>query len=171
MPVKVLFVCLGNICRSPAAEGAFTKLIQDEGLMDEFEIDSCGTGSWHVGELPHTTTRKVAKDYGIDLTHRARQFRGLPDIEYYDYILAMDHSNYGDVVAQASPEEREKIFLFRDFEKEDSKNSYGKGEAVPDPYYGGMNGFVLVQETVMKASTGLLNYIKNTGQLKGINKG
>lgn len=159
-PIGVLFICLGNICRSPAAEGVFRKLVQDRDLEESFHIDSCGTGSWHVGELPHHLTRKVALEHGIELTHRARKFRGAKEFHEFDYLIAMDKMNYEDVLTFLPGKEYlNRLYLFRDFEREPVVNSYGKGESVPDPYYGGLDGFYKVHEIVTRCAEGLLHFI------------
>jgi protein-tyrosine phosphatase len=152
--IKILFVCLGNICRSPAAEGAFKKLIQEKGLDDLFIIDSAGTANYHIGELPHDTTRKVSKDRGIELTHLCRQVI-YSDFQKFDFIIPMDSSNQKNLFSIARTEsDRKKIFKFRKFD--DSV----KGEPdVPDPYYGGISSFEHVQDIVEISSVGLLNWI------------
>ncbi len=159
--IGVLFICLGNICRSPAAEGAFRKLVTERKLEDRFRIDSCGTGSWHIGELPHHLTRKVALESGIELSHRARQFRGMREFQEFDFLIAMDRSNYWDVASQISePSLKSRLFLFRDFETKPYQNSGGGGESVPDPYYGGLDGFYEVQEIVTKCSEGFFEFLR-----------
>lgn len=153
--VRVLFVCLGNICRSPAAEGAFRHLVEANQLSEFFEIDSAGTANYHEGELPHPTTRLVAQEFGILLTHRSRQFT-YSDFLKFDYILAMDSSNYRDILRLAKTEaDRKKVFMFRKFDS----NTFGDLD-VPDPYYSVKDGFIEVQEIVTNASEGLLNWIK-----------
>ncbi|MCB1160776.1 MAG: low molecular weight phosphotyrosine protein phosphatase [Leptospiraceae bacterium] len=151
---RVLFVCLGNICRSPAAEGAFTDLVQKSKLESKFIIDSAGTGEWHIGELSHPNTRKTAKKRGIELIHRARLFTR-DDFDKFDYILAMDSSNLSNILAMARNEEdKKKVFKFRRFDPE------VEGEPdVPDPYYGGLQGFSNVQEICERTSKGLLDWI------------
>lgn len=152
--IKVLFVCLGNICRSPAAEGAFKHLVQKKGLEDLFEIDSAGTADYHVGELPHETTRQVARERGIILTHHCRQFEKT-DFMRFDYILAMDNSNFRNIASMAVDEsQKKKVFKFRKFD------STVNGEPdVPDPYYGGVAGFEHVQDIVERSSQGFLEWI------------
>ncbi|WCL47705.1 low molecular weight protein-tyrosine-phosphatase [Leptospira sp. GIMC2001] len=158
--VKVLFVCLGNICRSPAAEGAFSKLVEEKGLQQTFTIDSCGTAGYHIGSLPHKTTREVARLNGIELTHRARQF-SRDDFSKFDYILAMDDSNYKDILNLAkSDEDKGKVFLFRTFQENN-----GGEMSVPDPYYGGLDGFKAVQKIVIESSNGFLEYLIKKGIL------
>jgi protein-tyrosine phosphatase len=152
--IGVLFVCLGNICRSPAAEGAFTHIVKERNLQDKFIIDSCGTGGWHCGELPHETTRKVAKSRGIELTHKARQFRK-EDLKNFDFILAMDSSNYQDILLLTSNDSlKKKVFKFRKFDPE------ANGEPdVPDPFYSGRADFENVQEIVSRTSLGFLDFL------------
>jgi protein-tyrosine phosphatase len=153
--IGILFVCLGNICRSPAAEGAFKHLIEQKGLDGFFHIDSCGTAGYHIGELPHELTRKVAAERGIVLKHRARQFE-VHDFNKFDYILAMDQSNYNYLISLARNEnEKKKISKFRKFDPTVS----GQPD-VPDPYYGGIGGFEHVQDIVTRCSTGLLSYLQ-----------
>lgn len=158
--IKVLFVCLGNICRSPAAEGAFTSLVRDSGLEEYFIIDSSGTGNYHIGELPHSTTRKIAGERGIELTHRARQFHPL-DFEEFDYILAMDSNNYMDVLSLArTPEHKNRVFKYRYFDP-----GHDGEPDVPDPYFGGIDGFKNVQNIVERTAKGFLDHLKKNHNL------
>ena len=152
---KVLFVCLGNICRSPAAEGAFRKEVAKKNLLENFTIDSAGTAAYHIGELPHSMTRRVASEHGIQLTHRARQF-SLPDFKNFDYILAMDQTNYDDIISLAKTEDdRKKVFLFRQFDP-----LVGQDRNVPDPYFiGSKEGFEEVHSIVSRTSERLLDWI------------
>ncbi|MCE9502024.1 MAG: low molecular weight phosphotyrosine protein phosphatase [Leptospira sp.] len=153
--IRVLFVCLGNICRSPAAEGAFKHIVNSSKLGEMFEIDSAGTGDYHIGELPHEITRGVARKRGIVLDHKARQFRS-SDFSRFDYIIVMDDSNYRNVIALASDEtEKDKVVKFRQFERESSGTP-----DVPDPYFGGLEGFENVQDIVLRSSEGLLDWIQ-----------
>lgn len=158
--ISVLFVCLGNICRSPAAEGAFTHLVKTLGKKELFHIDSSGTGDYHIGDLPHATTRKIASEHGIDLVHRARQFNPA-DFERFDFILVMDDSNYANVIAQArTAADREKVFKFRHFDP-DVENA----PDVPDPYFGGIDGFKQVQEIVSRTARGFYNHLNEIYKL------
>ena len=153
--IKILFVCLGNICRSPAAEGAFIKAINDAGLSRHFFIDSSGTGNYHIGNLPHATTRSVAKQRGIELNHLARQF-SVSDFKDFDYIMAMDSSNYHDILMHArSDDDRSRVFLFREFDPEVEGSP-----DVPDPYFGGKDGFLTVQQIAERTATGLLEFLQ-----------
>ncbi len=131
MTTRVLFVCLGNICRSPTAEAVFARLVQDARLEHEFEWDSAGTGGWHEGEPAHETTREVARRRGVEITHRARRVRP-DDFERFDLLLAMDESNLAALERLArSDVERAKVRLFRSFDPERG------ADVVPDPYYDG----------------------------------
>ena len=152
--VKVLFVCMGNICRSPLAHGYFQDLVNKEGLDSRIEIDSAGTHAYHVGEPPDRRSQEVANRHGIDLsTQRGRKVVD-GDFDYYDYILAMDNENLSILRQRAALEDHKKIHLFMDFAQ-----SAGVSE-VPDPYYGGAQGFDYVYGLVEQASIGLLDGIK-----------
>lgn len=152
--VSVLFVCLGNICRSPTAHAVFRQLVKAEGLQDKIEIDSAGTGAWHVGNPPDKRATQVAEGKGIQMRDlRARQV-DFGDFYQYDYILAMDHSNYSNLYEMALPEHREKLHMFLTFSDEFQETE------VPDPYYGGPEGFDYVFDMVGSASRGLLEEIK-----------
>ncbi len=155
-PVKVLFVCLGNICRSPSAEGVFRKVVRQAGLDDRITIDSCGTGDWHVGKSPDSRSVAAARKRGIDIDDlRARQFRS-EDLDQFDYILVMDRQNLADVRdiwRQNGGTEPELFLRF-------GKSGY---DEVPDPYYGGNHGFEHVLDLINDASEGLLSHIR--GQL------
>lgn len=151
--VRVLFVCLGNICRSPSAEGVFRHLVNRAGLEDRVEIDSCGTGSWHVGKAPDARAMAAAARRGIDLSGlRARQIEAR-DLQAFDYVLVMDRDNLADVerLWQSAGGTRPELFL-----------NYGaSGETeVPDPYYGGEAGFERVLDLIEEAGTGLLEDIR-----------
>lgn len=125
--MKVLMVCLGNICRSPLAEGILKKHTLEEGL--DWEVDSAGTSGWHVGELPDHRSIAIAKQHGIDITNqRSRQFTS-SDLEYFDLILAMDTSNYNDILRFATTKQSEKVKMILNY-------SFPKeNRSVPDPYY------------------------------------
>lgn len=152
--VKVLFVCMGNICRSPSAEGVFRDLVEREGLADHFHIDSCGTLSYHTGEAPDPRAQKTAKNRGIDISGlRARQYRQ-SDFEDFDYILVMDRVNKRDLGYDTPEEHRHKVLMFADFAE-----NFDETE-VPDPYYGGAQGFEHVYDLVLDASEGLLARIR-----------
>jgi protein-tyrosine phosphatase len=151
---KILFVCLGNICRSPTAEGVFRHLVEKEGLADRVLIDSAGTGEWHVGAPPDSRACKAAASRGYDLTKlRARQVTRR-DFETFDYVLAMDDENVHALQRIAPRELRHKIRLFTAF---GSKRAAG----VPDPYGGGPHGFELVLDLVEDAAQGLLRHVRS----------
>jgi protein-tyrosine phosphatase len=150
---RVLFVCLGNICRSPTAEAVFAKRVRDEGVAHLFEIDSAGTGDWHVGELAHPRTRETADRRSTPITHRARTVR-LEDFERFDLLVAMDRSNVTNLHRLAgSDEHRAKVRLFREFDPE-----AGAGHEVPDPYYTGQ--FDEVFDICERAAAGLLSHLR-----------
>lgn len=153
--IAVLFVCLGNICRSPAAEGTFQHRVDKKGFSHLFQIDSAGTGAYHVGESPHLEIRKAAQKFGIQLVHNARQFVST-DFRKFDCILAMDRSNQRDILRLAQTDaDRAKVLLFRRFDPEspDGQNP----PDVPDPYYEG--GFDGVQEIMMRTTEVLLDWL------------
>lgn len=152
---KVLFVCAGNICRSPTAEGVFRKLVQQAGLSAQFEIDSAGTESYHVGESPDRRAQQCAKDRGYDLSsHRARQITA-SDFEYYDWILAMDWNNINELKRMAPERLRDKPQLLMRY-----STSYDVA-VVPDPYYGNKDGFEKVLHYCEDACHGLLSFLVN----------
>ena len=153
--VSVCFVCLGNICRSPTAEGVFRKMVEVAGLRDEIEIDSAGTGTWHVGERADRRARQVAAKRGYQLDSIARHFEAR-DFEVFDYVLAMDEQNLRDLGALRRQAGRSldgppKLALLRDYDK-----TAPRGASVPDPYYGGDKGFDEVIEMCERACEGLL---------------
>jgi len=157
-PYKISFVCLGNICRSPTAEGVFQHLVNEAGLSSYFEIDSAGTGAWHVGNPANSKSQAMANQHGVKLHSRARQVSHT-DFAYFDLLVAMDNSNYRDLRTMATSAEREKIILLREFDDEP-----GDGQ-VPDPYYGGMDGFKLVFDIVHRSCVNLLTELQADIQL------
>ena len=154
MKIKVLFVCLGNICRSPLAEGVFQSLVDEKRLNHKFEIDSCGTSAFHVGEPADNRMREVAFNHGVSLTSRARQFSP-SDFDTFDYIIAMDQSNKKNMLSTINKDPKASLFLMRDFDLTD------KSADVPDPYYGGLAGFENVFQIVYRSSENLLNHIQH----------
>lgn len=149
---RILFVCLGNICRSPAAEAIFQKIAADQGLA--VEVDSAGTSAWHAGELADSRMRKHAKARGYNITSLSRPFDALTDFDGFDLIVAMDDNNYFEMKKQASsPEHEKKLVRMRDFLTE---NDY---DHIPDPYYGGASGFDLVIDLLEDGSAGLLKHL------------
>ena len=149
-PTRVLFVCLGNICRSPAAEGVFLDLLAKEDLSHAFEVDSAGTGSWHVGQRADSRMRAAAQRRGIELHSRARQIQP-EDLESFDWIITMDDSNLQNVRAlDPTGVSHERIVPLTGH---CSRHSTGE---VPDPYYGGDQGFEQVLDLLEDACEGLL---------------
>jgi len=158
--VKVLFVCLGNICRSPLAEGIFKYQVEEKGLDDKIFIDSAGTSGWHIGDRPDPRSIDVASVNGIVLNSFGRQAIA-KDFESFDYIIAMDGENYADLrnLPGSSKEGVAKLFLMRDFD------DLGKGQDVPDPYYGGDDGFIYVFDLLNRSCKNLLELIIMNHQL------
>lgn len=153
-PYKICFVCLGNICRSPTAEGIFQRIVNEERLGDYFQVDSAGTSAWHIGEPANAKSRKIAEKYGTKLLSRARKFESV-DLDYYDLIVAMDSENHEAL--KALDEEGTyhlRITILREFDPEP-----GDGE-VPDPYFGGINGFENVYEIVKRSCESLLEQLR-----------
>ena len=153
--IKVLFVCLGNICRSPTAEGVFSALVKREELSEKINVDSAGVGRWHVGEPPDLRATATAKLRGIDLsTQRARQVE-VKDFSRFDYVIAMDQKNYRDLNLLCPIGEEGRLHKLLQF-----ASSLGITD-VPDPYYGGDSGFDEVIDMIEIASVGLLNEIRD----------
>ncbi|MGK2915149.1 MAG: low molecular weight protein-tyrosine-phosphatase [Porticoccaceae bacterium] len=152
--VEVLFVCLGNICRSPTAHGVFEALLVAEGLTERIAVDSAGTGDWHLGRPPDLRTRRAALARGYDLEHlRARQVEAA-DFQRFDYILAMDNANLADLRRLRPGDFRGTLDLFLNF---------GSGVPVievPDPYHGSADSFEQVLDLVENAARGLLAHIR-----------
>ncbi|MEN9228185.1 MAG: low molecular weight protein-tyrosine-phosphatase [Gloeomargarita sp. GMQP_bins_69] len=149
-PTKLLFVCMGNICRSPAAEGVMNHLLRQRGLQDRYVCDSAGTIGYHAGSPPDERMQAAARKRGIVLTGRARQFEPA-DFERFDLILTMDRENYWDVLA-LDPQRRyrDKVRMMCEFCR------VYQAREVPDPYYGGPEGFERVLDLLMDACEGLL---------------
>ncbi|NEP62373.1 MAG: low molecular weight phosphotyrosine protein phosphatase [Symploca sp. SIO2G7] len=156
MPCKLLFVCLGNICRSPSAENIMNHLIEQAGLSDSIVCDSAGTSSYHIGSPPDRRMAAAAKSRGIILKGQARQFQQ-SDFEEFDLILAMDRDNYRDILfLDTQGKYQDKVKLMCDFA------SHHREREVPDPYYGGTEGFNKVIDLLLDACEGLLqNIISN----------
>lgn len=154
--IEISFVCLGNICRSPLAQGVFQDLVKREKLDHKIIISSAGTSAWHVGDLPDKRMCQTAQAKGIQLRSRARQFQR-KDYARFDLVLAMDEDNLAKLEAIAPktlPED--KLMLFRSFDPENNGDL-----DVPDPYYGGAKGFEAVYEMVARTCPPLLDYIKS----------
>jgi protein-tyrosine phosphatase len=157
--VKVLFVCMGNICRSPTAEGVFMRLVEAQGLDSLIETDSAGTHSYHIGHAPDPRAQEAAARRGVALTHLRARRLAPRDFERYDYLLAMDEANREDMLELAPPELAHKVHLFMDFALDRPERE------VPDPYYGSVRGFEYVLDLVEDAATGLLEHIRAEHQL------
>ncbi len=158
--VAVSFVCMGNICRSPTAEAVMRHLVREAGFQDAIAIDSAGTGSWHVGEERDRRSRAVAKRRGMPISGLARQFtRG--DFDRFDLVLALDEENARELRRLApSDEARSRIHLLREFDE-----GAAPGAEVPDPYYGGPEGFEVVFDVCLAACRGLLDHLRRTYRL------
>ncbi len=143
---KVLFVCLGNICRSPAGEGIFKKIIEDRGLADKFFIDSAGIGDWHVGDLPDIRMRRHGSRRGYCFDSHARQFV-TSDFDKFDYIFVMDDANYKALKAKSrTSADMDKVYMTGSYLRNHPKHRY-----VPDPYYGGDADFELALDLLEDA--------------------
>jgi protein-tyrosine phosphatase len=154
--VRILFVCLGNICRSPTAEGVMRTLVREAGLQESIELDSAGTGAWHVGAPPDARASAAARRLGIELGGLARQVRAA-DFEQFDLLLAMDRANLRELRRLAPGQDaRAKVRLLRDFDPA----SAGRELDVPDPYYGAAGGFAEVLDLVRAACVGLLHELR-----------
>lgn len=164
-PTKVLFVCLGNICRSPIAEEVFRQKVAQKALDTFIQCDSAGTAGYHIGNLPDARMRQLAQQKGFTLTHRARQFSA-DDFHRFDYIMAMDEHNYQDII-QLGKEHglqalAEKVFLYRPFDP-----AHDESKVVPDPYYEkGMDAFEDVYQIVDRAADQFLQFLEERHSYK-----
>ncbi|MEL6380274.1 MAG: low molecular weight protein-tyrosine-phosphatase [Pseudomonadota bacterium] len=149
---KILLVCLGNICRSPAAEGLMRAMARARDL--DLYIDSAGTGAWHAGDPPDARMIKAAHRRGIDLSHQRARAVELADFYTFDYLLAMDMRNQSDLLTEAPPNRECDIRLFLDFADTPVRE-------MPDPYYGGSDGFETVLDLVEAGCTGFLDFLEN----------
>ena len=152
MKKRILFVCMGNICRSPAAEGIAKKFLEKRGLNGTIEIDSAGTLDYHTGELPDSRMILHASKRGYRLDSKARQFNPKKDFEYFDYIVTMDDDNYTEITAlDRNNKYKDKIFKMVSF------GTKLKVDEVPDPYYSGSDGFENVLDILEDSVNGLIN--------------
>lgn len=156
---SVLFICMGNLCRSPLAENVFRHQAEARGALNFFDIDSAGTGHWHIGEEPDPRIRAIGQDHGITVTGQARQVKRR-DFARFDYLICMDEDNRLDILDLGAPEE--KVHLLLDFLPDAPMIE------VPDPYYGGRDGFNLVFELVDSACAALLDKLLD-GHITGKN--
>lgn len=154
-PENILFVCLGNICRSPAAHGVFELKLLSSGMSRVVKVDSAGTGAYHVGDKPDSRMIQAANKRGVDLSYIRARAVEQPDFERFDLILAMDESNLKDLKLNCPDEHQHKIKLFLEFSKTSNLKS------VPDPYFGGASGFENVLDIVERGCETLLNEIKS----------
>lgn len=152
--MRVLFVCLGNICRSPLAEAVFRSLVQARGLDLHYKVDSAGTGAWHTGQRPDGRSVEVGRRNGVRLTGRARQIEAL-DFVNFDYIIAMDRQNLASLLALShSHNDPPRFHLLREFDPDPGDSQ------VPDPYFGGADGFDRVYDMVLRSCSALLTYLE-----------
>ncbi|AWB33328.1 low molecular weight protein-tyrosine-phosphatase [Orrella marina] len=154
MMTKVLFVCMGNICRSPSAEGVFRHMINEAGLSDVIGIDSAGTHNFHVGEMPDARTIAAARKRGYEVTQRPARQISAEDFLEYDLILAMDWENLSAMQQQCPKHHRHKLMLLMRFANEFEEAT------VPDPYYGGLDGFGKVLDYIEDACQGVLEMVR-----------
>ncbi|MCX7098715.1 MAG: low molecular weight phosphotyrosine protein phosphatase [Methylococcales bacterium] len=157
--IKVLFVCMGNICRSPTAEGVFAKHLKEQNLAANFVIDSAGTHASHLGEPPDSRAQHAALVRDIELKHLRARKVVMGDFEDFDFVLAMDDDNYAVLMAACPEKYKDKISYFLDYAPH-----LGERE-VPDPYYGGKYGFERVLDLVDAASVGFLSMLQQTGRI------
>ena len=154
--VNVLFVCMGNICRSPMAEGVFAKLVEEAGLAQAIRVDSAGTHDYHTGEAPDPRAQHVARQRGVDLSGLRARLVTAEDLTRFDYVLAMDQNNYRHLKKLRPAGTDRALALLLEFAPE-----LGESE-VPDPYYGSLSGFMHTLDLIEHASRSLLDHIRRT---------
>lgn len=155
-PIRVLFVCLGNICRSPLAEGICLMHLEKQGLLEAFEVDSAGTSGWHAGEAPDPGSIKVARRHGVDISAQRSRPLESRDAEHFDFLVAMDQSNARKMEALGTIE-LERLVLARTFDPE------SRGGDVPDPYGGGTDGFQEVWDILDRAMPHMIRHMQHYG--------
>jgi protein-tyrosine phosphatase len=153
---RVLFVCMGNICRSPTAEGVFRKLLQDQAPDLDVQVDSAGTHAFHVGDPPDPRACRAAERRGVDLKRQRARRVVARDFAHFELVLAMDEQNMEALLEVCPPEYRDRVRLLLDFAPQVGRTD------VPDPYYGGANGFEHVLDLVEEAAAGVLAHLRNT---------
>lgn len=152
--VRVLFVCMGNICRSPTAEGVFRDLVESRGLSDKIDVDSAGTLDYHTGQPPDARAQAAARERGVEIGRQRARQAVADDFSSFDYVLAMDRTNRSTLADLCPPGEEHRLHLFSEFCRD-------AGSAdVPDPYYGGPGGFERVLDMIEEGSRGLLDHIR-----------
>lgn len=152
--INILFVCMGNICRSPSAEGFFARVLQQSAYKDRVSIDSAGTHSYHIGHAPDQRAVETAANFGVAIGHlRARKVSEV-DFQNYDLIVAMDRSNFADLRAIQPSDSTARLKMMMEYHPQ------GHPEEVPDPYYGGIDGFTYMCELLQSATAGLLNDVE-----------
>ena len=157
--IRVLFVCMGNICRSPTAEGVFASMLEAKDLIHVFQVDSAGTHAYHVGDAPDLRAQKAARERGVELKHiRARRVSP-DDFERFDYILVMDNENHAIMWESCPDDHKHKIRHFLDYAPDLQQRE------VPDPYYGGSYGFERVLDMIEAASEGFIETLRCEGKL------
>jgi protein-tyrosine phosphatase len=157
--VKVLFVCAGNLCRSPMSQGAFEKGVREAGLADQIIVDSAGTHTYYVKSPPDNRAQEVAQQRGYDLSRQRARRVTASDFNEFDYIVAMDDSNFAHLMSICPPDLQHKLSLFMNF------SSTRSGSEIPDPYYGDRKGFERVLNLVEQAAAGLLRSIRRRHRL------
>ncbi|SJM90328.1 putative Protein-tyrosine-phosphatase [Crenothrix polyspora] len=151
---------MGNICRSPTAEGVFAKLVKDNRVDNHFVIDSAGTHAYHIGDAPDLRSQKAASDRGVALSHLRARKVNITDFEKFDFILAMDAENHANLMALCPDSHKTKVQYFLDYAPQ------LKTREVPDPYYGGKYGFEKVLDMIEAAALGFLAHVQKTGHVK-----
>ncbi len=159
--IRILFICLGNICRSPAAHGVMQHLVDEHELSQQFFIDSAGVGNWHVGQLPDSRMRRHGQRRGYVFDHHARQFDAATDFDQFDYIVTMDEENYHNITSMAPTEtHRQKVIRMARYLKD-----HPGAQSVPDPYYGGDRDFELALDLIEDGCSHLLDSLTCTSSI------